>query len=177
MRLPAAGAPAIASLLGIALARVLLAEVMSAPAASLKLQFPVRGKPVCPGGADFSLSHSGTWLAGIACASARVGLDIEATAPASCSARGVRRALADWTAREATLKACGTSLNEVREVQVHEAHCLWQKERWWLARPQVPAGLVAALISERPLAVSVRSLAWESLVAQLIERPGQTACA
>src|SRR5271170_7500865 len=58
MRL-AQGAAAIASLLGMALARVLLAEVQGQPAASLTLQFPYRKKPFSPGGADFSLSHSG----------------------------------------------------------------------------------------------------------------------
>jgi phosphopantetheinyl transferase len=177
MRLPAAGAPAAASLLGIALARVLLGELLSAPPASITLQFPYRAKPVSPGGADFSLSHSGAWLAGIACASGRVGLDIEARAPESSGTGTAGRDLADWTAREAAVKARGTSLEEVRDVQVYDSHCLWQQQRWLLARPQVPEGLVAAVVSEEPLTVSVRWLSWETLVGRVIAPGTQMACA
>ncbi|MGA3158862.1 MAG: hypothetical protein ABSE43_14935 [Steroidobacteraceae bacterium] len=177
MRLAAEGAPAIASLLGIALARVLLGELLNESPASVRLQFPYRKKPVGPVGADFSLSHSGTWLAGIACASARVGLDIEATAAASSSAHAARRDLVDWTAREATVKAGASSLNEVSKVQVHDSHCLWREQRWLLVRPQGPEGLIAAVVSDQRLAVAVRWLTWESLVARVVAPGTQMACA
>src|SRR5271170_936456 len=80
MRLATSGAPAIASLLGIALARALLGELTGEHSDSIVLHFPYRAKPFSHGGADFSISHSRTWLAGIACATTRVGLDIEMAA-------------------------------------------------------------------------------------------------
>lgn len=177
MRLAAEGAPAIASLLGIAMARVLLGELLNESPAAVRLQFPYRKKPLSRGGADFSLSHSGAWLAGIACTSARVGLDIEATASASSSAHTAGRDLADWTAREATLKAGDSSLNEVSEVRVHDSYCLWQQQRWSLARPQGPEGLIAAVVSDQPLAAAVRWLTWERLVAAVTAPGTQMACA
>jgi phosphopantetheinyl transferase len=164
MRLAPEGDTASASLLGMALARVLLAQMHGTSPASIPLQFPYRSKPFSPGRAHFSLSHSGQWLAGIACASARVGLDIEVRTPAAAALAGAGRDLGDWTAREAVVKARGSGLVQINEVQVHEAYCLCQHERWYLMRPAVPAGLIAAVVSEQPLALSVRSLSWESLI-------------
>ena len=164
MRLAPEGDTARASLLGMALARLLLAQVHSASPASIPLRFPYRRKPFSPGHADFSLSHSGHWLAGIACASARVGLDIETCTPAVGMTGGAGRDLGDWTAREAVLKARGSSLEQINEVQVHATHCLYQHERWCLMRPEAPAGLIAAVVSEQPLALCVRTLNWEALI-------------
>jgi phosphopantetheinyl transferase len=163
MRL-APGAAGIASLLGIALVRRLLGEVSGEPAASITLQFPYREKPFSPNGAEFSLSHSGAWLAAVACASARVGLDIEVAAPTDGHVGTARRDLAEWTAREATVKARGMSLDAIHEVQVHDTHCQWQQERWCLARPEGPAGLMTAVASERALEFTVRTLSWQTLI-------------
>jgi phosphopantetheinyl transferase len=176
MRL-AQGSAAIASLLGIALARVLLAEVQDQPAASLTLQFPYRKKPCCPGGADFSLSHSGSWLAGIACATTRVGLDIEVAKRANAGGSGAARDLVDWTAREATVKACGALLDEVDQVQVDAAHCHVRQAQWFLTRPSGPKELITAIVSEQRLALSVRTLSWESLISRRDPPDAEVACA
>jgi phosphopantetheinyl transferase len=176
MRL-AQGSAAIASLLGIALARVLLAEVQGQPAASLTLQFPYRKKPFSHSGADFSLSHSGSWLAGIACASARVGLDIEVAVPANSSAGSVTRDLADWTAREATVKACGALLDEVDQVQVEVTHCNFRQAHWCLTRPAGPEELISAIVSDQALTLSVRTLSWESLIIRSDAADTEVACA
>jgi phosphopantetheinyl transferase len=176
MRL-AQGAPGIASLLGMALARVLLGEVQGKHPSALTLEFPYGKKPFSPGGADFSLSHSGAWLAAIACASARVGLDIEAAMPLNSTGDTVPRKLVDWTAREATVKACGATLGEIHDVQVGATHCCYGQERWTLARPEVPAGLISAVVSERALTLTVRTVRWESLITCTDARDAEVACA
>jgi phosphopantetheinyl transferase len=177
MRLASSPTAAIASLLGIALARLLLAELNATPPEAIRLRFPYRGKPFSPGSADFSLSHSGAWLAGVACASARVGLDIESPAPAARMAHSPGRDLHDWTAREAMVKARGATLDQLRQVQVSDTHCLWQRERWALMRPAAPAGLIAALVSEQALDLGVRTLPWQALVAPVGTVPVKVACA
>src|SRR5215469_1900758 len=57
---------------------------------------------------DFSVSHSGSWVACGAIAGARVGLDLEA---------GTEARIAQWVVREALLKATGAGLRAVREVR------------------------------------------------------------
>jgi phosphopantetheinyl transferase len=176
MRL-AQGSAGIASLLGIALAHVLLAEVQGKPGASLTLQFPYRKKPLSPGGADFSLSHSGNWLAGLACASGRIGLDIEMAAPANSNGGTGTRNLADWTAREAAVKAWSATLDEMDQVQVGATHCHFRQAQWCLTRPSGPEELVTAVVSEQRLVLSVRTLSWESLVVRSDTPDAEIACA
>jgi hypothetical protein len=46
-----------------------------------------------------------------------------------------------------------------------------------LVRPQGPEGLIAAVVSDQRLAVAVRWLTWESLVARVVAPGTQMACA
>jgi phosphopantetheinyl transferase len=168
MRLSADGAVAGASLLGIALARHLIGELQGLSPESVTLRFPYREKPYCPAGADFSISHTRGWVAALACASTRVGLDIETeTSPQRAGARG---GLGEWTAREAMLKACGAGLERIGEVQVGDGYCLWQQQSWVLTRPPAPSGVSAAIVSERPLSLSAREIAWQSLMGGPVEQ-------
>jgi phosphopantetheinyl transferase len=167
MRLAADSSAAGASLLGIALARRLLGEVHAMDADSVRLRFPYQAKPYCLDGADFSISHSGGWVAALVCASTRVGLDVEVDTAAGAAAP--RGDLCDWTAREAMLKACGASLQQIRDFQVGDCYCRWKQQRWPLLRPPAPAGLIAAIVSEQPVAVSLREFAWQTLAGQVTQ--------
>ena len=73
-------------------------------------------KPRFEHGPHFSISHSRSRVACVACAGVEVGLDIE-SAP-SDFARASTLKLLQWTATEATLKAAGVSLRRIRGVRV-----------------------------------------------------------
>jgi phosphopantetheinyl transferase len=78
--------------------------------------------------ADFSISHTGRWVACAALAAGRVGLDLEI---------GSDERIAEWVLREAILKASGEGLRALREVQqltVHEGRVRWRGESWHVRR-------------------------------------------
>lgn len=93
--------------------------------ADREIRIAPRGKPFCPGGPEFSLSHSGRWAA-LALDDAPVGLDVETVAlPKEALARRVlteeervwlsRAGGAGfaflWTRKEAALKLLGTGVD------------------------------------------------------------------
>jgi phosphopantetheinyl transferase len=102
-----------ATLAGVALALRALAHLAGRRVSAGELHFPQHGKPHLAGpadGPDFSISHSGPWVACAAVAHGLVGLDLEL---------GTEAAQADWAAREAALKACGAGIVAARAVELH----------------------------------------------------------
>lgn len=106
------------TLAGVALAVRALTHLMGAPVAPGELVFPEGGKPrlarapaAARPGPDFSIAHSGPWVACAAVAHGLVGLDVE---------HGTEARLEAWVAREAALKACGAGLAEARDVELSE---------------------------------------------------------
>lgn len=148
------------TLLGLLLLRdCARAAGLGGPAAT-ELAFPAGGKPRWCGGPDFSISHAG---GRVACALAppgvRVGLDMEQSADvtwqglrlvmreaefADYAAAGLDAA-ALWTAREATLKAAGASLRDLRRVAVGRERAQLDGECFLLSRPQLAPGFACAL--------------------------------
>jgi hypothetical protein len=76
-----------------------------------RLRFPAGGKPLLPGGPSFSISHSSARVACAVGVGTEVGLDIE-----ECSPGRSAEWLAEWTAREACLKAAGLGLRAAAQV-------------------------------------------------------------
>jgi 4'-phosphopantetheinyl transferase len=107
-----------ATLAGVALALRALTKLTGARVAPGELVFPEGGKPrlaraaaAAHPGPDFSISHSGPWVACAAVAQGLVGFDLE---------HGTDGRLKAWAAREAALKACGAGLTEARDVELIE---------------------------------------------------------
>jgi 4'-phosphopantetheinyl transferase len=121
--------------------RETLAGRMGVPAVSLEFHRAEGGKPfiVNASGCEFSISHSGEWLA-IAMGGAPVGIDIETRTPGvevtKLAARFFSAADAallnaqppheqtahfakQWVAKEAALKAAGVGISQ----QLHKAEC------------------------------------------------------
>jgi phosphopantetheinyl transferase len=113
----AADEAAHATLAGIALAlraltvltgrRVGAGEIVFAPGEKPRLERAGADRAAVP--PDFSISHSGPWVGCAAAARGRVGFDVEMGEGARC---------ADWAAREAALKACGTGLRALKDVRL-----------------------------------------------------------
>lgn len=132
------------TLVGIELARRLLGRVAGREIAVAELRFPFGAKPQAPGLPDFSISHAGGWVGCAVATAGRVGFDLE------CAGAAATRDLADWTAREAVLKAAGGALDAAMQVQVDGAEAGFVGRRWRLLRPAPPPGCVAALALEEP---------------------------
>jgi phosphopantetheinyl transferase len=107
-------ARAAATLAGIALALRAVGELTGRTLGPAQIAFPQDRKPYLrpPGGADFSISHSGPWVGCAAVAHGSVGFDVEF---------GAEARLAEWAAREAALKALGADLAEARLVELGAA--------------------------------------------------------
>lgn len=105
-----------AGLAGISLALVALARLRGSPVRAADLAFPQGGKPVLPGGPDFSISHAGTAVGVAALPAGAVGFDLEPLVVASDRAR-----LERWTAIEAVLKAAGRGLRDAAAVEFSSA--------------------------------------------------------
>ncbi|HXW11048.1 MAG TPA: hypothetical protein VD737_10545 [Steroidobacteraceae bacterium] len=142
------------SLAGLALALVAAARARGAAFEGIAgLRLPEGEKPRFVRGPHFSVSHTPTRVACIACDAAEVGIDIE-TAPAGAASAVVRK-LQRWTATEATLKAAGAGLRRVRDVRVElasleagfEGRCYVLRE---LALAPDTLGHVASLQPVRP---------------------------
>ena len=176
MRLPYArrlaaggsGAPARASLAGVALALRALGELLGRSVAVSEIRFAAGDKPrlaapPAPEAAgagrrgahadagdapacEFSIAHSGHWVACAALARGRIGLDLET---------GTDARIADWVVREAALKATGEGLraaHAVRELRYGERQACWRGRRWHLRRLDLFPGASACVISSRALA-------------------------
>jgi hypothetical protein len=165
------GDAARASLAGTALAlralsellgrRVYAGEILFAQGEKPRLE-PLAGLAVAGGGAaaarvlsglstaasvpDFSISHSGPWVACAAAAGDRLGLDLEV---------GTEARIAQWVVREALLKATGEGLRAAREVRAIEvpesaapqACVQWRGECWHLRRLEFFPATSACLVS------------------------------
>jgi hypothetical protein len=97
---------------------------------------------------DFSVSHTGPWVACAALAHGCVGLDLE---------MGADERIADWVVREAALKASGhglRALREVGELQLSSGRLEWRGESWHVRRLEGFAGAAACLVTS----VEVRSV-------------------
>jgi phosphopantetheinyl transferase len=113
-----------------------------------------------PSGADFSIAHSGRWVACAALARGRVGLDVE---------MGTDARIADWVVREAALKANGEGLRaarEVRELEWDTSGACWRGVRWHLRRLDLFPGASACVLSSVALAaVEARAVSLAELFA------------
>jgi hypothetical protein len=130
------------TLVGIELARRLLGQAVGREVAAAALRFPWGGKPHAPGLPDFSISHSGAWVGCAVATAGRVGFDLE------CAGATPAHALADWTAREAVLKAAGATLAAAAAVAIDGAGAEFGGRRWRLLAPTAPPGCTAALAFE-----------------------------
>lgn len=141
------------TLVGIELACQLLAQRCGRSVVPGELRFPSRGKPWAPGLPEFSISHSGAWVGCAVATRGRIGFDLE------CNAADARHDLADWTAREAVLKAAGAKLDAYREVAIDGDVAWFAGGCWILRRPPAPPGCVATLALEHAAEIGLVTLA------------------
>lgn len=154
-----------ASLAGTALALRALTYLMHRSVAAGELVLAPGEKPrLAPTPAphpDFSISHSGPWVACAAVTVGRVGLDVE---------MGTDAHIAEWVVREAALKATGEGIRavrEARELRTTDGRLHWRGERWHVHELDVFAGASACVVSSRmPAAIEARTIALEELFAQ-----------
>ncbi|HVH84186.1 MAG TPA: hypothetical protein VM713_07720 [Steroidobacteraceae bacterium] len=132
-----------------ALALRALAHLTGARIAPGELAFPEGGKPRLARaagdsgeGPDFSISHSGPWVACAAVARGRVGFDVEL---------GSEARLESWAAREAALKACGASLTEARDVELIEGGARCRDMRLHALRLELFPGAAACVMTSLPV--------------------------
>ncbi|HMD58454.1 MAG TPA: 4'-phosphopantetheinyl transferase superfamily protein [Steroidobacteraceae bacterium] len=167
------------TLLAIALACQLLARICGHPVSASQLRFPYGGKPRGRGLPDFSITHAGSWVGCAVATAGRVGLDLEVLDGAILPAFGfcfdpqelqqatdARAALGIWCAKEATLKAAGATLAEMRAVSVRGDAAQFRRQRWWVHAPPAPPELACRLVTDRPpLALRCERVAWRALCA------------
>lgn len=165
------------SLLGIALACQLLTRICNRPVSARQLRFPYGGKPHGRGLPDFSITHTGSWVACAVASTGRVGLDAEELdggilpAFSYCfdpqelqQATNARAALGIWCAKEATVKAAGATLADLAAVSIRGDAAQFRRQRWWVHSPPVPPELTCRLVTDRPpLALSCERVAWRAL--------------
>jgi phosphopantetheinyl transferase len=135
-----------------------LAEPARAAAAGGTLRAACRAPRAT--GPDFSIAHSGPWVACAAVARGRVGLDVEL---------GTEARIADWVVREAALKATGEglrALRDVRELEWGRRHLCWRGARWHLQRLDLFPGASACVLTSGALAtLDVRAVTLAELFA------------
>jgi len=137
-----------ASLAGVALALRALARHLGRAVRAGEIVFARGQKPHLAhsgAAADFSISHSGPWVACAALARGRVGLDVEL---------GIDARRTQWVLREALLKATGAGLRALAETRALEpgaARVYWRGSCWHVARLEMFAGAAACVVSSRPL--------------------------
>jgi phosphopantetheinyl transferase len=171
LEVEALAARAPATLAGIALALHGLARLTGSPVGAADLAFPAGGKPrlvraqpadtadAAHAGAppDFSISHSGPWVGCAAVAHGRVGFDVEL---------GTGDRLAEWTAREAALKACGAGIAAAREVQLRGDLALCRGVRLHARTLGLFPGAMACVMTSLPLSgLEARAIALAELFA------------
>jgi hypothetical protein len=162
----AAHADAPATLAGIALALRALTQLLDRAVAASELVFAQGQKPrlrrAAPPGAapDFSISHSGPWVACAAVSRGQVGLDVE---------MGSEPRIAEWVAREAALKAVGAGVRELRTLDAlcwQDGRAHWRGSEWHLRRLEEFTGACACVVSSVMLgAVQHRGIGLAELLA------------
>jgi len=143
----AARADASATLAGIALALRALTQLLDRVVAAGELVFAPGQKPRLAArqahavSADFSISHSGPWVACAALPRGQLGLDVE---------MGSEPRIAQWVAREAALKAVGAGIREFRTLETlrwQDGTAHWRGRDWHLKRLDEFAGACACVVS------------------------------
>ena len=163
----AAHADAPATLAGIALALRALTQLLDRAIGANELVFAQGQKPRLArraeahgATADFSISHSGPWVACAALARGQVGLDVE---------MGCEPRIAQWVAREAALKAVGAGVPELRTLETlrwQDGKARWRGSEWHLERLEEFPGAAACVVSSVALrAVQRRSVGLAELFA------------
>jgi 4'-phosphopantetheinyl transferase EntD len=150
---------AAATLAGVALALRVLQVATGRRVGPAELAFPQDGKPrlLPPGGADFSISHSGPWVGCAAVARGSVGFDVEL---------GDEAQLAEWAAREAALKAVGADLGEARRVTLGADGAVCRGQHLHVQPLGLFAGAAACVMTSIPVArIEARSWALAELFA------------
>ncbi len=162
--------------------RLLLGSYLGCPGKDVRIQRGAHGKPeLVPGSArpslQFSLSHSGDWLAVAVTRDQALGVDIERQRELPRALALARRFLSGaeaerieslpepdraqlffrlWSRREALIKAMGSSLAEsLSEIELDPDRLIptrlpsgWpQPAHWQFADPALPVGLVGALVT------------------------------
>ncbi|HVN45976.1 MAG TPA: hypothetical protein VMT66_12165 [Steroidobacteraceae bacterium] len=143
------------SLAGIALAVRALGELLRRRISAGEIRFGLGEKPrlvrtaaplAAEATVDFSISHSGPWVACAALAGGSVGLDLE---------MGTDERIADWVALEATLKASGHGLRAVREFRervLRRGAASAHGTAWRMLRLDGFAGASACVVCDRDVA-------------------------
>jgi len=139
-----------ASLAGIALALRALGRVLGRRVSAGELRFGAHRKPRLAGhaadaAADFSISHSGSYVGCVAVARGQVGFDVEV---------GTQRRVAQWVLHEAALKATGEGLRGVRAAaapQVRADGALWRGQHWHVRWLELFPGAAAAIVASLPV--------------------------
>jgi len=170
----------LATLAGLALLLDCARAAGRVPPALGALAWMASGKPVWTDGPDFSISHA---AGRVGCALAppgmRVGLDLEGCGaaraaqlrrvlPADEWARACESGLdatALWVAREAVLKAAGSTIAAAAAVAVSADHAVFAGVRWRLLRPTLTASHVAAVAVDRESTRDIASRDVEALLA------------
>lgn len=144
--------------------RLLLAAWHGCPAAAVVIESGTHGKPFCPGGPQFNVSHSGDLILLALHACQRVGVDVEQLRPGLDWQPIARRVLSEpqlqalnklpaparpegfltqWCALEAELKAAGTGFSCLdRQQRTASQRCRQPLRRW---RLQLPVGYLGAV--------------------------------
>lgn len=129
-----------ASLAGIALALRAVSHLLGRNVRADEIVFAQGEKPRLAA-TDFSISHTGPWVACAALAHGSVGLDLE---------MGADERIANWVMREAALKASGDglrALSEVGELPLSGGRLEWRGESWHVRRLEGFAGAAACLVT------------------------------
>lgn len=137
------------TLVGIELARGLLARVAGRAVPATALRFPWRGRPHAPGLAHFSISHAGEWVGCAVASDGVLGFDLE------CPEAGATRDVADWSVREAVIKAAGADLAAAARVVLAGDTAELDGRHWCLQRAPAPAGYVAHLVLAAPAEIEL----------------------
>jgi len=140
-----------ASLAGIALLLEAVHRTRGEPADLRGLRMFTGSRPSLEGGPSFSIAHSTTRVAVAVSECCEPGLDLE-----DVGAAGRTMAeLARWTAAEATLKAMGAGLREVRQVQFDDglSGSRFRGTRLHLRPVHLVQGCVAHLASRTAISV------------------------
>ncbi len=117
---------------------------------------------VCP---QFSIAHAGDWVVCALWGAGAVGVDIEPVVSRAAlphwrtvfdreellAAHSARAGLAIWTKKEATLKASGSTLAELAFIRVRGRHVEFRDRRWHSRAPRIAPGMIACLITDRPV--------------------------
>ena len=157
------GARAAETLAGIALALRALTEAGGREVGAGELAFPDGGKPrlrrsgATGEGPEFSIAHSGHWVGCAAVAQGLVGFDVEV---------GTTERIAQWTAREAALKACGAGIAAAREVELADGLAVCRGVVLHARALDLFAGAAACVMTSAPVArLEARALTLEELFA------------